>query len=290
MFSIQAVRATQFTEVFNNLQMLVKRGLIDPELGTLPKQAQLLTEHCMGLTPPRDNRNRYSPGSVAKNQHQKMGENAVARDINSIIAARSIGYLESVIQITGKTDNISQILRNKKGVTYAIDVNRIDVDGGRLSDFHRKNRDTRGRVLRATSKSNDAVIGRWKNRDRMWTTPDALDAYRKKKMAMVGWAKAGWLKAYLALGGKRAPAWVTRHGTSAGSYTNGLNTSRPFIAVGNGTRWGSGAGANAAMLDAFQGRTKAMQTYFNTMMRLASEGKPTQWQAKAQAAAAQEAA
>lgn len=287
MFYIQAVSETQFTSVLNDIRTLVRRGLVDPALGTLPKQAQLLTEHCMALTAPRSNKVN---GIKAFRTHKEAGENAVARDINAIIGARSIGYLESVIQITGKTDNVVQTLRNKKGVTYVIDVNRIDLGEGRLEAFHSKSRDNRGRVLRARSKSNDSVIGRWKNRDRMWTTPDALDAYRKKKQAMVGWAKAGWLKAYLALGGTRAPDWVTRHGTSRGVYVNAMNTARPHIQVGNATGWGSGAGATAAVRDAFSARTRAMQTYFNTMMRLAAEGKPTQWQAKAIAAASQEAA
>ena len=117
-----------------------------------------------------------------------------------------------------------------------------------------------------------------------------LDAYRKKMQGRVGTAKAGWLTAYINLGGKRAPDWVKRHGMALGSYQNGLNSARPFVAVGNNTRWGKGAGAQATVHAAFAARARAMQTFFNTMMRLASEGKPTQWQAKAQAAAAQEAA
>lgn len=288
MFSIQAVRATQFTEVFNNIRTLVNRGLVDPALGTLPKQAQLLTKHCMALTPPRNNKGNVTNMRIANARtHKEAGENAVARDINYIIKGRAAGYLESVISITGKSDNISQALRNKKGVTYLIDVDRIDESGGEIPGWHKKHRDSRGRINRST-KGGDDIIGRWRAKNRLWVPNDELDHYRKKKQAMVGWAKSGWLKAYLALKGTRAPDWVMRHTARPGTYINGLNTPRPFIQVGNGTRWGGGPTGSTVVQTAFAARTRAMQTFFNTMMRLASEGKPTQWQAKAMAAVAQQ--
>ena len=52
-FSVQAMDENAFGYALGNLREAVRRGLVDPELGTLSKQAQLLTEHCMTLTPPK---------------------------------------------------------------------------------------------------------------------------------------------------------------------------------------------------------------------------------------------
>lgn len=269
---------TQFTNALQGVRECVKLGLVDPEHGTLPKQAQMLVELCMVLTPPRNNKD--ASGKRITNSHKEAGESAVARDINRVIKARNPAYLESVIAITGKEDNIRQVLRTKKGVTYLIDVDRINVDGSEQAAWHAKHRDSRGRISRSTSTSNDTVIGRWQADNRLWVPPGSLSAYVKKMKARVGWAKAGWMKAYLGLKGKRVADWVARHGTARGQFENGLSSSRPYIAVYNDTGWGRSGEAQRIVSAAFAARTKAMITYANTAMRLAGEGKPTRWQAK----------
>jgi len=45
-----------FSARLKAIQDGVKRGLIDPEVGTLPNQARLLTERAMELTPPKNQR------------------------------------------------------------------------------------------------------------------------------------------------------------------------------------------------------------------------------------------
>ena len=46
-FNVIAERQDEFAFRLGKLRDLVRQGLIDPELGTLPKQAQLLAERCM---------------------------------------------------------------------------------------------------------------------------------------------------------------------------------------------------------------------------------------------------
>jgi len=286
---IQTVAGTEMSIMLQKIRGLAIRGLVDPALGTIPKQAQLLVELCMGLTPPRANTDKLTGAKISPT-HKAAGESAVARDINFIIKARNPGYLESVIQITGKTENVRHALTNKKGVTYLIDVDRINEDGSEIPTWHAKHRDARGRVRGSTSKSNDTVIGRWTARNRLWVMPGSLHAYVKKKQALVGHAKAGWLKAYLALGGKRIADWVARQGSASGTFVDGLSSARPYVAAYNNTGWGRGPDSERIVENAMQARAKAMASYYNTTMRLAAEGKPTRWQAQVAAEAAKQSA
>lgn len=250
-----------------DIQSLVRRGLVDPELGTLSKQGQLLAEHCMKLTPPRN---------------LKQGENAVARDISRVVVKREQGYLESVYNISGTETNVRQYLRNKKGQTYLVDIDEIDLTGGKIAGWHKARRDSRGRVLRATSKSNDKTIGRWRADNVLWAPAGEVESYIKLKQAVVGFAKAGWLKGYLALGGKRVSEWVARHGQNKGQFIDGRSAPNPSVTVRNVTAWGAkNDEAERITANAIAARARAMKSYFENICRLASEGKPTQWQTQA---------
>ena len=277
--SVQEQGLNDFAFRLSRIQQLVHRGLVDPEIGTLPKQAQLLTERCMELTPPFAGKNGTKLEGV---KAREVGERAVARDISSVIKGRDKGFLEFLVDLQGSRTIVNQELKTKTGRTYVVDVDRIDLDGSEIVPWHKRHRDKRGRVLRATSKSNDKTIGRWRSRDTLWTPAENFKAYIKRVQGRVGSAKAGWLLAYIGLGGKRAPDWILRHGMGHGTFIDGTKTpDNPTITVGNQTKWGlhndeSGRAVSKAIRD----RAMRMNTYFNTMMRLASEGKLTPWQIK----------
>lgn len=278
-FSIKETAQDEIGFRLGNIRKLVQMGLVDPELGTIPKQAQLATELCMRLTPPFSGENAAGDNLTAK----KMGENAVARDINSIVKGRDVEYLNFLVDLTGKTTQVQRTLRTKAGVPYVIDVDYIDQTGAGIREFHHSKRDGRGRVLIATSKSNDNQIGRWRARNRLWAPAPEVKRYIKRKQAYVGWAKAGWLRAYHGLGGTRAPDWVKRQGASQGALINatGPENQSPYVQVNNNTAWGAKNNqAERVVAKALSARARAMKTYFEKMMELAAQGTPTPFQLK----------
>lgn len=278
-FSIKETSENEIGFRLGNIRRLVQMGLVDPELGTIPKQAQLATELCMRLTPPFAGQNAAGDNLTAK----KMGENAVARDINAIVKGRDVEYLSFLVDLTGTTTQVQRTLRTKQGVPYVIDVDYIDQTGAGIRDFHHSKRDSRGRVLIATSKSNDNQIGRWKARNRLWAPAPEVKRYIRRKQDHVGWAKAGWLRAYRGLGGTRVSDWVARHGYMMGSLVNatGPENPNPYIQVNNNTAWGAKNNqADRVVSRALSARARAMKTYFEKMMELASKGTPTPFQLK----------
>jgi hypothetical protein len=244
---------------------LAKKGLIDPALGLLSKQGQLLAEHCIKLTPPRD---------------QAQGEHAVTRDLSFVAVGKDLHYLEHVIEITGTATNIRRTLRRKDGTQYIVDVDIIDIGGGQIASFHNAHRDARGRIQGSASKRNSATIGRNTARNKIWVPKEVYATYLQSLKARVGWAKAGWLYGYHALGGQRAEAWVRRLGAHRGTFTDGRSdTTRPFVAVTNTSGWGRGPEADRVTLNAMRSRERAMDRYFQRMMELSViENKPTAWQ------------
>lgn len=264
-FSIMAQRETEFSVAIDRLRTGVRRGLIDPKFGTLPEQAKLLTERCMRMTPPKT---------------LEQGENRTAKDITSIIKGRDPEYLDFVVALTGKTTNVRQTLKTKAGVPYVIDVDYIDQSGGSIASWHEKHRDKRrGRVWRGSAKNMDDKIGRWQSRNTLWVPGNVLKEYLAKMKAHVGTAKAGWLKAYLALRGTRAPDWVRRQSTRQGIYINGLNNPKAFIEVRNASKWGTRNSNSADIVaKALAYRARDMQRYLDKMMDLARRGIATPFQ------------
>lgn len=270
---IQWKKATlDISQQIGLMTYLAKRGLIDPELGVLSVQARLLTEHCIKLTPPRD---------------EAQGKGAVLRDLNYIIKGRDQSYLEFVVQLTGKTTNVEQVLRRKDGTPYVIDVNIIDLNGSQVPGFHKGQRDSRGRIPMASSKRQTRDIGRHTQRNVLWTTNEVFTEYKRRIMNRVGWAKAGWLYAYQALGGQRlSDGWIRRHSAHRGTLTDGRNDpQRPFIDVRNTSGWGKSPLGDRVVFNSMQSRLVSMDRYFQRHMDYAREGKITKWQSQMRAVA-----
>lgn len=258
-FNVQANREDEFSFRLGKLTELVRKGLVDPEIGTLSVQARLLTERCMQATPPR---------SVGQ------GKRRVKYDLQKIFHPVDPGDFESksVQSIIRRSDASAwdAFARNlKKGPlagTVAVTPN---------DTMHQANRDTRGRAKR----TNFATL--WKQRGE-------LKALIRKAQERVGWARAGWMTAYRALGGTRAPEWVSRHGNAPGSFVRGTDVGREFIDVRNGTGWGKyRANSDKVVRWALASRASAMKTYFEKMMGLAASATGTPYQAQQAQIAAQ---
>lgn len=250
--SLRSQREDEFAYRLGRLRDLVRQGLVDPEIGTLSKQAQLLAEHCMRLTPPR---------SVGQ------GKRRVQNDLNKIFHPIEANDLDS--------KSLRKIVRI--GDAQAWDAFARNVHKGPFAqtraivptrELHKANRDRRGRA-----KSTRLVT--------LHPQRSVLQSLIRRAQEAVGWAKAGWLRGYLALGGTRASDWVMRHTPGSGTLVDGrFAQDRPFIAIYNTTDWGQrNDEAQRIVSSALQARARAMESYFKKTMELAAKGQ-TPYQAQ----------
>jgi hypothetical protein len=244
------------------IQDLAREGLVDPGLGILSVQAKLLLEHVMGITPPRT---------------IKQGKDRVRIDLERIFRPLDPNKFrnQSIRKLIRAGDpvawdNFSSRLREGE-----LAQTRAIVPNERL---HRSNRDKRGRAYRNP-------------RPKMVTLKPDQEALKQliiASQANVGYAKAGWVRAYTELGGDRAPEWVKRHFPGKGIFQDGRKGDNPFVAAYNQTGWGKKSDeAERIMNTAIKGRTNAMRSYFDTIGKMIAEGKLTPFQAQQQVIAEQ---
>jgi len=244
------VNSVEFEAAMQRLREGVRKGAIDPQMGTLPVQARLLAERCQDFTPPRN---------------VGQGKAAVARDITKIFRPLN--------QSTFQDKRLKKIIRtddrpgwdaaalNMRGVhnlgkTKAMAFSR---------EWHKKWRTGRGKTVRA----------KYGNLGYVTLGPEAskVRQYIAEKKKMVGWARAGWNAGIIGFGGAVKAPWIAKHGISGGWIQNGTASPDPFVRVGNVTSWakygGEGEG-NRIMRNAVKARARDMQSYFTRMMRLAT--------------------
>ena len=226
------------------------KGLVDPSLGTLPVQARLLCEDAMFYTPPRN---------------KAQGVRRVKLDYNKIF--NPIDYT------TIKDLSIKQIIFSGNVIAW-----ERFASNPKSGDFYRKDAVTPTEELHAAWRDK-------RGRARQTRFVTLVPQQRKMKklltdsLSHLGYAKAGWLTGYLALGGTRAPSWVTRHGGAPGSFINGLSAEIPYIQINNNTKWGMYKQESyRIMTDALERRSRAMKRFYDETMRVVSEGKLTTWQ------------
>jgi hypothetical protein len=99
-----------------------------------------------------------------------------------------------------------------------------------------------------------------------------LKNYVQKVQNQVGFAKSGWLKAMLLVGGT-APAYVTKHGTGGGDVLdNHADEENPSITAINRTPWAVRQDEGQRILaDARASRVEAIISKVRTRARLADQ-------------------
>lgn len=259
------IDAAQLGKALDNIQDCVRRGLIDPEMGTIPKQAQLLTELCINLTPPRN---------------AAQGRRRIAADVAMLFnplqpdAIRDDGL--RALARKGTRDDWNRMAEKAKNGKFA--GKRAVEPSLLLHDPHKIN------LMRGWRGGGVSRLPRWVT---IWKDRGALRSVIKSVQSRVGWARAGWLRAYRALGGNRVAEWYAKHGSVRGIFVDGLANENPYVVVGNDTPWGRGGEANRIVGNAIQTRIRAMERYATAMARLASQNVLTPWQQKRAQIAAQ---
>lgn len=187
-------------------------------------QGRLFVQDASGFTPPFGK----MPIKETQAAKRKIGEDAVERDIkrgfypaDEIKAASTYGpmtkrqeSLQSGFKRAVRKKDIplmETLLRNMRwrnaGVLLTVEPER-----------HQSMRNSRGRVSKAASY---VVLGGKR----------ARISYTRKVQKNVGLAKAGWSKAYDALGGK-VPGWLQKHSKAMGVFFEAIGDT-PSVTVGN---------------------------------------------------------
>ncbi|NBW14603.1 MAG: hypothetical protein EBR82_42050 [Caulobacteraceae bacterium] len=248
--TIQELKQDELAMRLEAIRKLGMRGLVDPSLGTVPVQARLLCEDAMFYTPPRN---------------KKQGTDRVKLDYNNIFHPLQFEKF--------RVPSIAKLIYNGNHTSWEkFASNR---NAGELyntqpvtpnEELHKAWRDERGRARKTRF---------------VTLRPDQskMRELVKASLEHVGWAKSGWLTGYLALGGTRAPEWVTRHGSQNGTYIDGLQSDNPYVELYNNTRWGRRKDEATRILnDALTRRSKSMRSFYEKTMELVANGEPTTWQ------------
>ncbi len=214
----------------------------------------LLMRKVMDFTPPFKSKGTRGVSDLS------VGRKAVASDIYKTMRPFDPAMV--------KTPQMQRIVDRKDFAAYDViaarSINPL-MQGTRAIAFaeatHTGQRNRRGRVDRKSL--NHVVIG---------SDAVLLNKYVKKIQGRVGYAKSGWLKALMLVGGE-APAYVTSKGMGGGDVIDDhANDDHPSITAINQTPWAVRQDEGERIkADAYASRAQALVTKVKTHMRLAAE-------------------
>jgi hypothetical protein len=248
------------------LEKLISKGIVNPQYGTLPVQARLLLDDIMAKTPPTYGKTKNETVSVGSNDtmSRKVGEAAIRNDITMLFHPIASAEFRDkrIAKVISSGDiarwnalapHLSGKLKGTRAVTPTL-------------EFHRSQRNSRGRIPRGLAQRPRYVT--------LEPQQSALMNVIRQRLAQQGWTRAGWLKAYMALGGVRAPQWVGRHAPGLGAYENGLaDPTQPYVGCWNATRWAkAGHESQRVVNNAMKRRAKSIERYTDKMAELALKG------------------
>jgi hypothetical protein len=204
----------------------------------LKAQARLLVRDLIAATPPFG-KAAFSRDVESYNDQRAIGRKAVERDIRKVFVSlrdyiKELDNVKLAAALTqagglGASSNIKT--RKQSFRKSSVDMPALEAifrnmgKEGRVimevnADLHKKARNRRGRTV--GGKSNRYVVVRERS----------LDKYISEVQRRVGYAKAGWMKAAIALGVKGIPNWIKQHVT-AGVFEDRTNASNMSVTVGN---------------------------------------------------------
>lgn len=244
------VNTVAFEGAMQKLRAGVRAGFIDPNYGTLTVQGRLLAERCQQFTPPRN---------------VGQGNAAVMRDLTRIYfpLKESTFQNKSLKRIIRNDDRTAWLAASSHfGSSHGL---RNTVAVGFSPALHQANRDKRGRAFKA----------KYGNLGMVTLGPEAQAArdYMKTIKSHVGWARGGWNRGIISLGGTVAAQWMDRHGMARGKLIDGRQDADPYIGIVNDTGWAkanSGEGERI-IRNAVNARIRDMYSYAERMCKLAAE-------------------
>jgi hypothetical protein len=217
-----------------------------------------LMRKVMDFTPPYKTKAAVkSSGSSSSASDLSVGRAAVAFDIYKTMRP---------FNPAARSPALEQVLIKKDIVAFNVIASRsqrAEMRGVTAVEFSEKRhtdaRDRRGRVP-----------GRDRRKVVLGSDVGLLKRYVAKVQGFVGFAKSGWLKALLLVGGE-APGYVTKQGTNGGDVIdNHADENEPSITAINGTPWAIRKDEGERILgDATASRIEAIMTKTRVAIRLA---------------------
>lgn len=191
---------------------------------TLYEEWPLLLRKVMDFTPPfRTRASVKGPPNAAHASDLSVGRKAVAFDVYKTMRPFDPKDVRS--------PELKRVIEHKDFEAFQIIASRSPRMAGLYAipfdpSEHLRQRNARGRV-----------VGRDRKRVVLGDDADRLNAYVAQLQNRVGFAKSGWLKALLLVGGD-APNYVAKHGTGGGDVIDDhANEENPSITAINRTPW-----------------------------------------------------
>tara|TARA_B100001250_G_scaffold409962_1_gene435401 strand:+ start:1153 stop:2049 length:897 start_codon:yes stop_codon:yes gene_type:complete len=251
--------------------------------------AKLVVRDAMSLTPPnhKDFVRANDKGNIPWKKQKEMGENAIIYDLLGTRASnkehggvfrvrkkQTFARAKELQKTLGKDMAGMQhaIWATKEGKVYGVEKNLYQPDAsiGTMRKHHYKYRGANGRVSRGGRE--DVTIGRHVFIDKMFVTPQKMNAYMKYLKKRIGQAKAGWNAAAQRLKTSKIPKWVKMHGTSGGSVRVDLNNYiHPTITIQNKVGYAQKHGAAIGIVrKALKSQTKNLMVRIEAAMKHAA--------------------
>ena len=204
-----------------------------PEL--VKEEARLFIGEYMKRTPP------FAKGNYGKQLGTKddleAGKAVIKGDLAQVAGFDSLEHLQFVADTFGTVQIKQQLFKKGTNKPYLIDWDRIAFNIGELAKHHRSQMNKYGRPPNINKMGKKGAgmathnIGRWVARNKVIVPSKVYFGYMKQLYDAIGAAKASFNEAAFALGMKRIPPWVRRHG-NFGSYSEQGDPSNFSVLIG----------------------------------------------------------
>lgn len=232
------------TKAFENALVKYKIACGKSFQFVIKQQARLVGEKLIKFTPPKK---------------QSVGKANVARDIGKVFADLGNSKWED------KSLNKMWKAGNFEGVKKALE-NHPEKDKLPIFKYERIFKQPVANIHKFALTSKGRVPKNWQTRYAIGKKGE-LKKYILKVQKRVGIARSGWLAGVFKLGGK-APSWVSRHGTSQGSFIDKSSGDNPFVEIINKVKtFPKGQLPINIMSRAIKAQTSAMENNIKRILR-----------------------
>ena len=249
----------------------VKLRANGPEL--VKEEARLFIAEYMKRTPPFIKGN-YGK-SVGSKADLEAGKAVIKGDLKQVAGFGERGFLQFVADTFGTVQVKQQLFKKGSSKPFLIDWDKVAFNIGELAKHHRSKMNKYGRPPSRQKGAGgkgqgDNTIGRWVAKEKVIVPNEVYFGYLKQLYDAIGSAKASFNAAAFALGMKRIPPWVRRHG-NFGSYSEQGDPSNFNVVIGGQSKV---PGAQRTVDEAIAIRAKKFTAEMKRLMKtFAATGK-----------------
>jgi len=249
----------------------VKLRANGPQL--VKEEVRLFIGEYMKRTPPFIKGN-YGK-SVGSEADLKAGKAVIKGDLKQVAGFGERGFLQFVADTFGTVQVKQQLFKKGSSKPFLIDWDKVAFNIGELAKHHRSKMNKYGRPPSRQKGAGgkgqgDNTIGRWVAKEKVIVPSEVYFGYLKQLYDAIGSAKASFNAAAFALGMKRIPPWVRRHG-NFGSYSEQGDPSNFSVIIGGQSKV---PGAQRTVDEAIAIRAKKFTAEMKRLMKtFAATGK-----------------